>query len=303
MPKHNKLSPSASILLLLFFCALPVRAEWVEWLSDSRLAVQFDDNINTSLSSAQAEEDYVWSSFLSGGRAYQLDTYTRGYINALFSGDLHHRFALLDQYTLGGNALLTHKFGLGWAAPVISLGTSAESIFSSSELRSGEKIQGSLRLSKWLHHDVLHAHIAYRFDYRDGPDLTHPEHPELAAIPGSVFDIQGHTVEALLNLSLSDQLRFNVSYGWRWGDVTSNNMLSSVYGSVLGSVDAVHKDDALPGWIYRTYGTTQTYDVGLSYSFWGGHGLSTLGYRHLETQALGADYDSNQVRLGVNYTY
>jgi hypothetical protein len=133
--------------------------------------------------------------------------------------------------------------------------------------------------------------------------LAHPEHPELAAIPGSVVDIQGHTVEAQLNLSVSERLRFNVSYGWRWGDITSNNLLNSVSGSVLGRVDAIHKDDALPGWIYRAYGTTQTYDVGLSYSFWQGHALSSLAYRHVDTDALGMGYDSNQVRLSLNYTY
>jgi len=303
MLKRGKVLQPGSVLLLLFFCAAPVRAEWVEWLSDSGISARFDDNINTSLFSAQALDDYVWSGFLSGGRAYQLDNYTRVYLNAIFSGDLHHRFEVLDQYTLGGNALLTHKFGLGWEAPVLSLGTSAEPVFSASELRNGEKILSTLRLSKWLHHDVLHAHIAYRFDHRDGPNPANNERPELAAIPGSVFDIQGHTVEALLNLSVTDQLRLNVSYGWRWGDITSNNLLNSVSGSVLSRVHAVYRDDALPGWIYRAYGTTQTYDIGLSYSFLGGHALSTLGYRHVDTQALGMGYDSNQVRLSVNYTY
>lgn len=301
MLKRDKLWQPVSVLL--FFCVAPVRAEWVEWLSDSRLSARFDDNINTSLFSAQALDDYVWSGFLSAGRAYQLDKHTRIYLNAIFSGDLHHRFELLDQYTLGGSATLTHKFGLGWEAPVISFSASAEPVFSASALRSGEKVLSSVRLSKWLHHDVLHAHIVYRFDQRDGPDLAHPEHPELAAIPGSVFDIQGHTVEAQLNLSVSERLRFNVSYGWRWGDITSNNLLNSVSGSVLGRVDAIHKDDALPGWIYRAYGTTQTYDVGLSYSFWQGHALSSLAYRHVDTDALGMGYDSNQVRLSLNYTY
>ncbi len=302
MTKHANVLHLGSVLLLFFYVA-PVRAEWVEWLSDSRVSAQVDDNINTSLFSSQAQEDYVWSGFLSGGRAYQLGSHSRIYLNAIFSGDVHHRFEYLDQYTLGGSALLTHKFGLGWAAPVISLGTSVEHIFSASELRNGEKIQSSLRLSKWLHHDILQAHLVYRFDHRDGPDLAHPDHPELATISGAVFDIQGHTVEALLNLSLTNQLRLNVAYGWRSGDVTSNNLLNSISDNALSHVDAIHKDTALPGWIYRAYGTTQTYDVGFSYSFLNGNALSTLGYRYVDTEALGMGYDSNQVRLSVNYTY
>lgn len=286
-------------LLLLSVCTSPARAEWVEWLFDSGVSAQVDDNINKSFSSRQARDDAIWLGFLSGGRAYQWGDYSRFYLNAALSGDLHQQFPQLDQYTLGGNARLTHRFGLGWEAPTMSIASSVERIFSDSALRNGEKIAHSLRLSQWLHHKVLQAHLTYRFDHRNG---SAPEHPRGGEF-GSAFNTQGHTVETSLNLSVSQQTRFNLSYGWRWGDITSNNSRASIPENMESRMHALNKDDALPDWVYRAYGTTQTLDASLNYSFSGGHAMSTLGYRYIDTQALGTDYQINQVRLSFNYSY
>lgn len=293
------------VLVALLFPGATARAEWVEWLADSRVAARFDDNINTTFISAQALDEYVWSGRMSGGRAYQLDDRTRAYLTAQISGDAHHRYENLDQYAVGGHVLLTHKFGLGWHAPALSVGGSADRLFSASALRSGERAQGQIRLSQWLHHDVLQAQIGYRYDYRDGANLTQPEqdeHPELADKSGAVFDIDGHTVETLWNLNLSERLRFNAGYGWRWGDITSNNLLTGVRWRGA-NVLAIQKDDALPGWIYRAYGTSQTWDAGLSYSFMDGHAITSLGYRHVDTEAIDHSYAVNQAHLSVSFTY
>ena len=282
--------------------SVTVQAEWVEWLADAKVAARFDDNINTSFVSSQALDEFIWSGFVAGGRAYQLDDYTRAYLTAQVSGDVHHQYENLDQYTAGGNLLLTHKFGLGWQAPVLSISGSADEVFSASALRSGDRALGQIRLSQWLHHDVLQAQLGYRFDYRDAADLSHPDHPELAHIAGSVFDIEGHTLETAWNLNLSENLHLSAGYGWRWGDVTSNNFLDTVrWGK--GNVRAIHHDDALPGWIYRAYGTSQIWDVGFSYSFLGGHALTSLGYRHVDTDAMEQHYASNQARLSVSFSY
>lgn len=297
--KHRTVMRTASLLLLFSACAGPARAEWVEWLFDGGLSAQFDDNINKSFSSEQARDEGVWSGVLSGGRAYQWGDYSRVYLNAVFSGDLHQQFQKLDQYTLGGNARLTHKFGLGWEAPSLSIASSVERIFSDSVLRNGDKLTHSLRLSRWLHHNAIQAHITYRFDHRNGATVSRPRAGEF----GSAFNTQGHTLETSLNLSLSERARLNASYGWRWGDITSNNSRTSIPDNVENRVHALNKDDALPDWVYRAYGTTQTLDVSLNYSFSGGHAMSTLGYRYIDTQALGMSYQNNQVRLSFNYSY
>ncbi|MDD5321540.1 MAG: hypothetical protein PHD43_13185 [Methylococcales bacterium] len=283
--------------LMMFAYADPVRAEWVEWLFNSGLSFRTKDNINQSFFSGQHQEDYFWSGFLSGGRAYQLDDYTRIYLNSGFTGDLHHRFQELDQYTLGGNATLTHKFGLGWQAPQLNMTVSGDEIFSSSKLRNGEKIISSLRFSKWLH-ERIQAQAGYRFDYRNGPQLQR----EIPTIPSNVFDLHGHSIDAALNFSVTETLRFNVSYAWRWGDIVSNNLPTSVSPEITNRVHALVEDDVFPGWLYSAYGTTQTYDAGLSYAFWEGYALIALSYQHVETQALGLNYQSNQVHLGFNYS-
>ena len=284
-------------VLLVFAYSDPVRAEWVEWLFNSGISFQTDDNINRSFFSRQQKDEYFWSGYLSGGRAYQLDKNTRIYLTSIFTGDLHHRFQGLDQYTLGGNVTLTHKFGLGWQAPVLNMTVSSDKIFSASELRNGEKILSSLRFSKWLH-ERIQAQAGYRFDYRNGPQSPR----EIVTIPSNVFDLQGHSIEAALNLSVTQTLRLNVSFSSRWGYIVSNNLPASVPPEITRQAHALVKDDVFPGWLYSAKGTTQTYDTGLSYAFLEGYALIALSYQHVESQALGLSYQSNQVHLGFNYS-
>ncbi len=284
-------------LLALFDCPT-AQAEWVEWLIDSRVSGQFDSNINHSLFAAQQRQDGIGKIALSAGRAYQLDDYSRAYITAEWQGESHADYWRLNQHSVGGKAVLAHKFGLGWQAPVLQMDLAGGEIYSESQLRSGGQITAGLQLSSWCN-DFLQGFIGYHFDDRNGPNANNP----LSNQPNSVFALQGHTVEIGNFIVVNDYWQVNVSYSHRFGDVVSNNLPSSLPASALSKVSEVARDDAFPGWVYRAQGNTHRVNAGVSYALFGGHVATALNYSYIDTQALGLGYQSHQIQLSVNTSY
>jgi len=274
------------------------RAEWVEWLADAAVVGEFDSNINQSFFTASQLDDFIGKSLLSGGRAYQLDNYSRLYTTLEWNGETHENFQKLNQYNVGGKGVLTHKFGLGQQAPMLRLDVADGEIFSDSQLRSGNQLTAGLRLSFW-HGEFQQLYMGYRFDDRNAAraNIRRKDYPH------SVFDIKGHTVELGSNIAVNGRMQLNLGYNHRWGDIVSNNSESSFSPAVLEQVRSIGDDDALPGWIYRTYGNTDTYNVGLSYALLGGHAATALNYSYIETQALGASYANHKVQFSIHYSY
>ena len=117
MPPSNIAQPSHTMLKTLtrhFVVVLSVasslycstsRAEWVEWLADAAVSGQFDNNISQSFFTTSQLEDYIGRAFLSGGRVYQFDAFTRAYATLEWSGETHENFTKLNQYTVGGKGV------------------------------------------------------------------------------------------------------------------------------------------------------------------------------------------------------
>ncbi|MFZ2449578.1 MAG: hypothetical protein WAW36_03565 [Methylovulum miyakonense] len=274
-------------------------AEWVEWLADGSVSGKFASNINGSFFSAQQLDDFLGKGLLSAGRAYQFGGYTRGYFTADWSGETYGRFEKLGQYTVGGKAVLAHKFGLGRQAPMLHLELADAEIFSASQLRSGNQLSAGLRLSSWCN-EFLQGFVAYRFDDRNAP----PRNLRMGAT-ASAFDIQGHALEIGSNFAVTGQVQLTTSYSHRWGDIVSNNLPDSLPPTLLGKVDSIADDDAFPGWTYRAQGETNLYRLGLSYALWDGHAATALNYSYIDTDALalGVGYASHQIQLSVHYSY
>jgi len=294
-----KTARAKSFILLAFACLTSpsVHAEWVEWLIDSNVSSKFISNINSSFFSAQQLDDFLSKAVISAGRAYQFGDYTRGYFSADWSGETFGRFEKLDQYAVGGKVVLTHKFGLGWQAPMLHLELADAEIFSASQLRSGNQLSAGLRLSSWCN-EFLQGYMAYRFDDRNAS----PRNLWLGST-ASAFDIQGHTLEIGSRYSIAERLQLNIGYNHRWGGVISNNLPNTLAPAILYKVDTIANDDAFPGWIYRTQGETNSYKLGLSYALFEGHAATSLNYGYLETEAVGLNYVSHQIQLSVHYSY
>lgn len=280
--------------LSLLGCQL-AHAEWVEWLADASFSGQFDTNINRSFSAAQQHEDYFGKGLLSAGRAYQLSDFTRAYFSGVWDGEVYQHFEKLNQYSVGGKAAFTHKFGLGWQAPKLTAEFSGREIFSESSLRSGRQFNAGLELSSWCN-DVLQGFIGYRFDDRKA-DANGQKIWNLA---NSVFDLQGHTLEIGNNLVLTDSLQMSISYSHRWGGVTSN---SNTGNWQMAGLEAVVRDDAFSGWTYRAQGESNQVNLGLNYALLSGHASAGLNYSFLDTGALARNYQSHQVQVSINYSY
>jgi len=274
------------------------RAEWVEWLFDGNLSGRFDSNINRSYFTGQQRQDYTGMARLSAGRAYQLGEYTRAYATAEWTGEQHVNYQRLNQYSIGGKALLTHKFGLGLNAPLLSLDFSGAEIYSDSRLRSGEQITTGLRLSVWCN-ELMQSFIGYRFDDRNAPAANNP----VLNRPNSVFDVEGHALEVGSILVMNDRLQWHTRYSHRWGDIVSNNLSTSVPANLLSKMEAIAREDAYAGWTYRAPGTSHIVNVGLSYALLDGHAATALDYTYQDSDAVGMAYQSHQVQLSVYYSY
>jgi hypothetical protein len=265
-------------------------AEWVEWILDGSAAGRFDSNINRSFVNSQQFDDYIGVGHLSAGRAYQIGRDTRAFFTTEFSGNIHQRFDRLDQVSIGGKGVLTHKLGLGRRAPLLRVDMSGGEIFSESRIRTGEQLIVGFSASTWIT-EFLQGFVGYRFDDRNA-----------ARAGNSVFDLQGHMVETGFRVMLADSLQMNLGYSWRHGDVTSNAQGVRI-PSVAARADKFVRDDAFGGWTYRAKGQTHSYNVGASYIFLKGHAAASLNYSFMDTRTLNFNYESHQALLSFNYSY
>lgn len=278
-----------------FFCfalygSTACYAEWVEWILDGSAAGKFDSNINRSFVTSQQFDDYIGAGRLSAGRAYQINRDTRAFFTTEFGGNVHQRFDNLDQVSIGGKAVLTHKLGLGRRAPLLRVDVSGGEIFSDSRIRTGEQLTAGFSASSWVT-EFLQGFVGYRFDDRNA-----------ARASNSVFNLQGHMVETGFRVMLADSVQMNLGYSWRHGDVTSNAQGVKI-PSVAARADKFVRDDAFGGWTYRATGQTHIYNIGASYIFLKGHAAAALNYNFMDTRTLGFNYESHQAQLSFNYSY
>jgi hypothetical protein len=293
--------PPLNTIILFVAMLLPYsacRAEWVEWLADTTVTGQFDNNINQTFFKASQLDDYIVKAFLSGGRAYQFGPYTRAYTTLEWSGESHENFVKLNQHTISGKVVVVHKFGLGHSAPVLRLDLSDGEIFSESQLRSGNLFLAGVRLSSWTS-DLQQIYFGYRFDNRDAA-RTNMRRKDDAE---SAFTIQGHALELGSNISISEDIQLNLGYSHRWGDIFSINPEDSLNPTILKGVSSISADDAIPGLVYRATGNTNFFNVGLTYALFDGHAATALNYSFSDTEALGKAYESHKVQLSIFYSY
>jgi len=157
------------IALFLFASGAPeARAEWVDWIAEAGVAVEFTDNLNNSAFNSDEEHDWTWFLNAEGGRSFQIGESTRVSVSATVEGEIHHHFDELNAYELGGSLGLFHKFGLGdapWVRPFFWGGYKGIS----ADERSGGRIEVGLETGKRFG-PRFDASFEYRFTHRNGGD-------------------------------------------------------------------------------------------------------------------------------------
>ena len=213
-------------------------------------------------------------------------------------GELFARYGGLSNLVAGGTAAFRHKFGVGYAAPWVSLAVGA----------SYDDYRDNLRTSTRL--DVraeTGMRFSEQFDASAGVywERRYDNHGEaiVPGIAGTVFDLAGQGAYVRAGYAPTNEWYVGVKAGVRRGDVesTSQRSFQIFLASSAITDDPVWGDPNL--YAYRLRGTTWSGDLTASYALSDQSSLD-LAYRYGFTRAAqGLEYTTNTIDLTFVYRF
>lgn len=287
-------------LVAFVLLAAPAAAEWVDWIAEGKVRLDFDDNVNRSSFDADTEWDVIWRPGIRLGRVYQVADRTRLSMAAVVDGAAYQDFGLLSEAKMAGQLALTHKFGVGPNKPwirghILSGYRSIQDI-----VRSSIIVQTGFEVGKRFH-PRIDGSIAYLYSFRDGRDGG----VVVPTIGTDVWDQENHQVSATLNFLVWDQLILTTRYTYRDGEFDSACTPGNV-GTVLrregDNVKAIAVDNVFGGCVYRLGGHVNTAAVALNYGI-GERWAVEAGYRFHGGKADELNYKTNIASLSVLFRY
>jgi hypothetical protein len=285
-----------ALVAAFVLAALPFGAH-AEWIFDAEPALSYASNLSNAQHTTDAHGDEALRLDLSGGQFVALsgaDTLTA---TIEFETEQYRRYQPLSHVDAGGAVAYRHKFGLGYAAPWVSLSASAARQFYRDSIRDGDRIQlqisGGRRIS-----ERLDASAGWVHDRRD----AHGGAPEVPGISGQVFDLNGNSVFVRLGYAACDRLSLSVRVDARRGDIES----TAEPGYAIYSVSSAIAEDPTFGadaYAYRLRGTTYAGRLGASWAL-GAHSSINLDGNIQRTLAANSiDYHGNGATLSYIYRY
>ena len=250
----------------------------------AELRYVYDDNLTL----ATAAADRLGDSFLRA-RAYagQFLVPGRDDTVSLTAGAQAYgyaRYPLLDQLSLEAGASWRHKFGLGFAAPWLSLSVDAGHDDLRDDIRDSDRLEVSL---------VAGARLSERFDVSGGVAydrrLARHDEPAVPGISGALYDLLGNSAFVRAGYSPTPRLLFDAGLAVRRGDVVSTTPASL---PIFLASSAIAEDPAFgpDRYGYRLRGTTSSASLAMSYAI-GDHAALNLQYTYASTRAAaGLDY-------------
>ncbi len=192
----------------------------------------------------------------------------------------------------GGTAAWRHKFGMGYAAPWVSLAVGASYDDYRDDLRTSTRLD--VRAETGMRYgEQLDASAGVYWERR------YDNHGEsiVPGISGTVFDLAGQGAFVRAGYAPADEWYVGVKAGVRRGDVesTSQRSLQVFLASSAITDDPVWGDPEL--YAYRLRGTTYSGDLAASYAL--SHRTTLdLVYRYGFTRAAqGLEYATNAIDL------
>lgn len=287
-------------LMALVLLAAPAAAEWVDWIAEGAVRVEFNDNVNVSSFDSDTEWDVIWRPGVRLGRVYQLADSTRLSMAAVVDGAAYMDFGLLSEAKMRGELALTHKFGVGANQPWVRAHVASGYRSIQDIVRSSIVVDTGLEVGKRFH-PRLDGSIAYLYSYRDGRDGG----VVVPTIPTNVWDQQNHQVTAKLNFLVWDQLLLSAAYTYRDGEFDSSCTVGNV-GTVLrregDNVKAITVNNVFGGCVYRLGGHVNSAAVALNYGI-GERWAIEAGYRFHGGKARELNYKTNIASLSVLFRY
>ncbi len=283
-------------LVSLVFPLSSGAAEWGEWITDAEIVYSSSNNINNAVINRAKEKEAIITPSLSLGRVNQLTDFTRVILSADISGASHSEFSRLNYNTFGLTTGIRSKLGVGPNHPWLGADLSVSRINSESKLRSGNKYLLNLSFSKRLGSRTDFV-LGYTYDNRNSDD---PE-PLNADFPGAVYDLEGHAASANLNLLVTQKALLSLGYSFRRGGIASTCKPDFIPWDV---VEAIAKDDAMPGCAYNLDADVNTWSSNLNYALFDGHASMYVGYDYIDGRARAdgsVNYKTNIWRIGIVY--
>ena len=313
--------PEAPAIALSIFmvCAallLPGPAH-AAFIMDASAGARNTDNVNNAATTKKG--DTLSTLHLSFGGYTQLADYT----GASLTVDLHKEtsgYSGLNLVSSGLSLALTHKVGLGPAAPRLNLYGSASNENYSDDYRDSTSYKIGIFASEWVHERVK-VGLGYEFDKRitassygitfgsggsggsgDSGNGYAPKHASSYGTDyANIYDLQGNSGILDVELIITEKDLLFLSYRYRSGDVVSVDSRSL---KALNVSSAWSADNTFTGLVaYRLKAVSHIATVEVSHELARKWSLN-LGYAFNMTAGDGGnDYQTNRYNLAIAYSY
>lgn len=268
-----------------------------EWIFDVDAGARYDSNLTAAQQPADVRADAAATFFASGGYFFALTGADGLTLDLTAAADAWSRFYDIDQVAFGGAVSYRHKFGVGYAAPWLSLAFSGSHIDSRSAIRQGDGYLARAEAGQRFN-EALSASIGFVYDRR----LAANDLPVVPGISGKVFDLRGKSGFVRGGYAISDTLEVGANFAVRRGDVVSTTRQNL---DIFLASDAIAADPAFGNdfFAYRLRGTTRTAALSSSWAV-SDHSSLNVGYTDERTQASnGLDYRGRVGQLSFAYRY
>jgi hypothetical protein len=270
-----------------------------EWLFDIDAGARYDSNLTRAQERPDVRGDAAATLFASGGTFFALtgaDGLTLD-VNALT--EAWHRFHGLNRASIGGTASYKHKFGLGYAAPWISLGLAGSHDNYRSAIRDSDRLEARAELGQRFN-ETFDASLGAVYDRR----YARNDLPVVPGISGKVFDLRGKSVFVRAGYALTEQLQAGANFAVRRGDIVSTTRR---HLQIFLESDAIAADPAFGDdfFAYRLRGTSTTQTAAITLS-WALSDRSSLNFRYADERTSayeGLDYRGRNAALSFAFSY
>ena len=270
-----------------------------EWLFDADAGARYESNVTRAQEQADIRGDAAATLFASAGYFFALSGADGLTIAINAANETWYRFQGLNLISIGGAASYKHKFGLGYAAPWISLAVSGSHDDYRSAIRDSNRLEARAELGQRFS-EAFDASFGAVYDRR----FARNDQPVVPDISGKVFDLRGKSAFVRAGYALNEQLQAGVHLAVRRGDVVST---TRQHLDIFLESDAIAADPAFGDdfFAYRLSGTSTTQTAAVTLS-WALSDRSSLNFRYADerTNAYeGLNYRGRIAALSFAFSY
>jgi hypothetical protein len=269
-----------------------------EGLYNAEGAVFHDSNLSRALSAADIVGDTALTLAMSGGYGGVLGERDAVTVTADLRAAQFSHFHGMSSTALGGIASWRRKFGLGAFAPWTRLAASIAGERYGEDIRNGERSSVTLSVGKRVSEHLEFSGGGSFERYRANKVIG-----LVPGISGDAFSLEGRSLFARADYTVSDRWAGFARATARWGDATSSTRIDPV---IFEYSNAITRDPAFGSdyIAYRLSGTT-TWDflAGASFALGDYSSLNLAVTRALTYASGGIEYQSTRINASVLLSY